>query len=538
MTAALSLVVFLVVVVGLIALGSRFWRRREDEVEGGLDLIPYLLLALAVGVAGFSAAGLARASLTSNQFAGTPTGELSAALAGLVVAAPISYFLWRRQARRRKVFPETAGWPVYLAVIEAVFLTAFLVSVGQLADAFTDRAVTARWTDLIVYGGLVGFHWWAERREQPHGDAGELPRIVGSGVALIALTVGTIGTLAWLLAEAYQAIGGAIDVPEPQIPLALTVVAVPIWAWRWMPPWREESTVFRNLYLSVVTSIALTIAFGAGVTIATVLIAFLLGEGGPAATHFDVYPAAISFALVGSAIWLHHRRRLGSGRTGALRGYEYAMAAVGLASLIASVVGLINAVLEPQLAGSNTGEVLIALGCTVIASGAVWLWFWRKAQAAPREEEIHVFQRRLYLIGMSVATGLTAAGALIGSLVVVFRALLGEGGEISDSLPLPLSLAVVSGLAFWHLFDQLRRDGAGLKRLEVKPFTVTVICSHPGGLTAMFPKEARTRVIYRADGAGVIDDEMASAIVSTVANTSSIVWVDDTGFEVAPAREP
>jgi hypothetical protein len=36
----------------------------------------------------------------------------------------------------------------------------------------------------------------------------------------------------------------------------------------------------------------------------------------------------------------------------------------------------------------------------------------------------------------------------------------------------------------------------------------------------------------------VIDDEMASAIVSTVANTSSIVWVDDTGFEVAPAREP
>jgi hypothetical protein len=44
-------------------------------------------------------------------------------------------------------------------------------------------------------------------------------------------------------------------------------------------------------------------------------------------------------------------------------------------------------------------------------------------------------------------------------------------------------------------------------------------------------------VIYRADDAGMIDDEMAEAIVSAVAGTTSIVWVDESGFRVAPVRE-
>jgi hypothetical protein len=531
-------ILFLVVVGGLIALGVRAWRGRQDQDEGGgLDLIPYLLLALAAGIAGFSFAQLARASLTPDQFTGRPTGQIAASLAGLVVAAPIAFLLWRRQARRRKTFPETPGWPVYLAIIEAVFLTAFFVAVGQLADALSSPSISAKWTDLIVFGGIVGFHWWAERREPPHGDAGELPRLVGSAVALVSLAFGTIATLAWLLSEAYESIGGTVDVPEPAIPLALTIAAIPVWAWRWLPAWDDESSVFRNLYLAVVTSAALTITVGAGVTVVAVLLTFLVGQAGPAATHFSSYPIALSILLIGGAIWMHHRRRLGPGRTGALRGYEYTMAAVGLAALVGSVVGLVNAVFEEQFAGTNTGEVLIVLGCTVIAAGVVWWWFWMKVQAAPREDEVRALQRRIYLIGMTVATGLTAAGALIGALVILFQALLGEGGDLTESLRLPLSLTVASGLTAWHLFNQLRHDAASRGRVEARPFSVTVVCSHPGNLTALFPEQARTRVLYREDDAGIVDDEMAAAIVAAVANRSSLVWVDEAGFRVAPARE-
>jgi hypothetical protein len=143
----------------------------------------------------------------------------------------------------------------------------------------------------------------------------------------------------------------------------------------------------------------------------------------------------------------------------------------------------------------------------------------------------------MYLLGMAVITGLTAAGALIAALVVVFRFLLGEGDDISDSLRIPLSLAVVSGLAAWHLFTHIRADSASIKRVETKPFAVTIVCSHPGNLAALFPRGATTRILYRADDTGMIDDEMASAIVAAVDGRSSLVWVDEGGFRLAAARE-
>ncbi|MGH8873600.1 MAG: DUF5671 domain-containing protein [Acidimicrobiia bacterium] len=539
MTVVLAGLLLLVVVGGLIALGARAWSGREQQDGGGgLDLIPYLLLAIAVGTAGFSLAGLARASLTPDRLAGRPTGEIAGALAGLVVATPITYLLSRRQARRRKTNPRTPGWPAYLAVVELVFLTAFLIAVGQLAEALTGNAGSADWPDLVVYGGIVVFHWWAERREPPHGDIGELPRLVGSGVALVALTVGAIGSLTWLLSEVFDSLWGLIRVPDPAIPLALTVAGAPIWAWRWLPAWDQESNVFRNLYLGFVTAFTLIMTLAAGVTTIATLLTFVFGQAGRAQEHFRLYPQALSFVLVGGALWHHHGFRLGPGRSGARRGYQYLMAAAGLGALIGSATALVDTVFETALAGTNTGELLIILGCTVIASGWVWRWFWGKAQAAPRAEEVGTLPRRVYLIGMAIVTGLTAAGSLIGAFVVVFRALLGEVGAAADSLRLPVTLTVISGLAAWHLFTHIRHDGAQPGRTEVKPFTVTVICSHPGNLATLFPKEATLRVLYRADASGIIDEEMASAIVAGVDGKPSLVWVDDTGFRVAAAREP
>ncbi len=68
------------------------------------------------------------------------------------------------------------------------------------------------------------------------------------------------------------------------------------------------------------------------------------------------------------------------------------------------------------------------------------------------------------------------------------------------------------------------------------PFSVTVICSHPGPLATALPKEARLRVHYRTDGLGVIDDAMAAQIVEAVAGRPSYVWVDQDGFRTAPIR--
>jgi hypothetical protein len=535
--AVLAMLGLLVVVGGVIALIVRVVRPREkQDEEGDLDLIPYLILALAVGAAGFALAALARASLTPDRLIGRPTGELAGALAGLVVSGPIAYLLWRRQTRRRRTFPATPGWPVYLAIIELVFLIAFLAAVAQVAGFLGGDGDRADWTDLLIYGAVVAFHWWAERREPPQGEIADLPRLVGSGVALVALTIGLIGTLEWLFSIVYDALLGLGDIPDPAIPIAMAVTGAAIWAWRWLQAWDEEPNVLRNFYLAFVTAFSLTMAIGAGVTMIAALLTSWFGDRGPPEDHFDFFPLALAFAVVGGGLWYHHSHRLGPGRTGGRRGYEYAMAATGLGALIASATALVEAVFTPTLAGTNSGSTLLTIACAVIASGWVWLAFWRKAQSAPRAEEARAFPRRIYLIGMAIVLGLTAAGSLIAVLVVVFRVLLGEVELDTASLRIPVTLTLTAGLATWHLFDQIRADG-GTRRPESEPYAVTVICSHPGTLATLFPDEAKVRVIYRGDESGVIDDEMATAIVAAVDGRSSLVWVDESGFRLAAARE-
>lgn len=541
MRATLAAVILLAVIVGLIVAAARIWRRRAQggEVDGGVDIIPYLLLALAVGTAGFTLAALARSSLTGNQLAGRPTGEIAGALAGLVVSAPIAFLLWRRQAARRKIYPEAAGWPVYLTLIELAFLAAFFFSVWDLAGAIFGEGAGANWTDLLVYGGIVAFNWWSERREPARGDARDLPRLTGSGVALIALAIGLIGSLTWLLSLAYDGIWGLDNVPEPATPLTLLFVAGPIWAYRWLPPWEDDPGSLRNFYLGLTTTVTLTMVIGALLTVVVMVITFFFGERpAPASDHFSDLPVTLAVLLGAGPLWWHHVRRLARERTGARRGYEYAMAAVGLATLVGSSVALVEAAFTPTLAGTDNAATLLTLGCIVITAGWVWLYFWRRAQrASPRQQEVRALPRRFYLVGMAIVLGLTAAGSLIAVLVIVFRALLGEVDGMGGNLRLPVALTLVSGLATWHLVDQLRDDRAGTAATTVKPFSVTVICSHPGNLGAMFPREARVRVIYRDDNLAVIDEDMASAIVTAIDGRSSFVWVDQDGFRIAPARE-
>jgi hypothetical protein len=208
---------------------------------------------------------------------------------------------------------------------------------------------------------------------------------------------------------------------------------------------------------------------------------------------------------------------------------------VGLGALVAAGTALVAMVWETPLAGDPSQTGLIAAGITVLVAGAVWHYFWGKAQEL-RVEERRSPQRRWYLVGMAVILGLTTAGALIAVLVIAFQAALAEGGGDLGSLPIPVTLTVLAGSATWHLFSVIRSDGPADSRVPGSPFSVTVICSHPGPLATVFPKEATLRVLYRSDEVGTIDGEMAQRIVTSVDGRSSFVWVDQDGFRVAPIR--
>ena len=118
---------------------------------------------------------------------------------------------------------------------------------------------------------------------------------------------------------------------------------------------------------------------------------------------------------------------------------------------------------------------------------------------------------------------------------MLFQRLLGSGGE--DTLAIQASLFVFAGLATWHLLRVNAQDRDLIASDEVvTPFKVTIVCSHPGMIASRFPKEARLAVIYRDDDDGIIDEAMASEIVEAVGHASSLVWVDQEGYRVAPLR--
>ena len=232
-----------------------------------------------------------------------------------------------------------------------------------------------------------------------------------------------------------------------------------------------------------------------------------------------------------------HRRGIGSDRTTTLRAYEYLMAAIGITSLVGSATAL-SAIAFGQfdVVGSTDAALPLSIVVLIVAALTVWWWFWSNAQNAPREIEVTAGPRRVYLLGMGVIFGLTAAQALIATLVIVFQRVFDVGGSM-NTLAVQASLFVFSGAATWHLLHVNAGD-RGLVEAEevVTPYSLTVVCSHPGPLASLVPKAASLRIIYRDDDQGIIDEATAEAILEEVGHRSSIVWVADGGYQIARAR--
>lgn len=531
----IGILVLAVIVIAGIAIVRQVLGKRESAPGGSGDVLAYLLLALAVGVAGFALASLAATAFPSGDFVIDVRGRVANSLAALVVATPVAVLLWRRQEQRRATFPATAGWTVYLALIEAVFMTSLVAALfGFFQWIFADGA-GAGWTNLVVFGGIVAFHEWAMHRTPPASDGASLPRIVGSAIGFVATVIGLGGTIGWLLSEVYATLAATAGGSELGTWVSFLLAGAPVWYYRWLRAWKGDPDTPRNAWTFLVSVAGLTSTLGSLTAIAIQSLAYLLTDTAPAGTHFEFLPPTLAVTIVGVAAWAHHRQRLGRERTHAVRAYVYAMSALGLATAVGAATGLSTAAFGPATLIGRRGEAIIALTLTLVVGAAVWLYFWFGASRQPREIEAPSGPRRFYLIGMSVVMGLTSAGALIAALVIVFQRLLGTGS--GESIVIPVSLFVFAGLATWHLLrvNAQDRDLIGSEETTT-PFSVTIVCSHPGMVSARFPDVAKIRVLYRGDDSGVIDAEMADEIVEAVGNRSSYVWVDSDGFRIATAR--
>lgn len=516
------------VVLVIILVVQRAVKKGEDSGTGA-DIIAYLILALAMGVAGFALAQLAATAFPGARFVFDPAQDLATSLAGLVVAVPFVVYLWRRQADRRVTYPRSSGWTLYLSVVDLAFVTAFVVATVLFVNGLLTEETASAWTGTLVFGALVAFHEVASRRTPPMSDAHDLPRVVGSAIGLITGGIGVGGTLAALFGLAFDLSSSQFD---PFV--AMAIVGIPVWAYYWFRRWRVEPGVPRLTWLVVVSVGSSLVTLAATTTVVVLSLQYMLATTGPVREHFNTIPGLLGVFFAAFAIWAIHRRALGPDRTNSLRMYEYSMAAVGLTTSGASAIWLTIIALDAGLlVGGGTSDV-ITLTVPLVIALVVWRYFESRPDRGLPEEEIPAWPRRLYHLGLGIVASLVAAGALITVLFVLLRRAL-DSADNGDSIFEPSTVLIYAGLAAWYLLAGYVRDRAAVEDEEVAtPFEVTVVCSHPGPLAVKFPTHARLRVIHRGDDIGIVDEELADRIVAEVGQASSLVWVDGDGFRVAP----
>lgn len=512
---------------------QRSTAKGEDRGDGA-DIIVYLILALAMGVAGFALAELASTAFPGDRFVFDPAENLATSLSALLVSVPFLVYFWHRQSRRRLTHPESAGWALYLAVIEIVFMTALVISTVALVNGLLTEAAASTWTGALVFGAIVVFHEYAAWTSPPQSDAGELRRVIGSGIGLVTAAIGLVGVLAGLLGLVYELAGDTTSIDPGFHPwVAMLIVGTPIWWYRWLRPWGTKPGVPRLSWEVVVSVAASTAALGAATALAVQVVVYLLTDSPPAGQHFDTVPLTLALVLGGLPVWFLHQRELRDDGGNPLRVYQYAMAAIGLATAVSMAVALsITALDRTLIVGAAAGDI-VTLAAILVAALTVWLVFERRVTSG--EDAVASWPRKLYTLGVGIVFGLVAAGSLIAALFIVIRRLL--SGTDTDNLLYPVTIFVYTSLTAWYLINAYARGRTEVPTAEkVAPFDVTVVCSHPGPLATRFPDAARMRVWYRGDDLGVVDDAMADDIVAAVDNRASFVWVDAEGFRVALRR--
>jgi len=531
-----GLIAPLLVIAAIIAVVRAFSSKDQERSEGG-DLVAYGLLAIFVGGLVWALFLLGRAAFPGSDLVGTSRGDLAGALAGLIVAGPLTFYLWQRQDDRRKQFLGSVGWPLYLALTDAIYLTWLVVYAVTIIAAIFGDSDFPRLTDVLIVAGVVAVHEWASRADRPGSNISQIHRVVGSFIGLATLAVGAGILLYSLFVTVYGTFYASAGDPIFEIGVGMTVTGAAVWAWRWLKPWPEKPDGTRLSYLVIVSYSSLVTMVAATTAVAIFVATYLLDQAAPPGRHFEPLTALLAAVIVSGMVWWHHRPKLGPERTDSVRSYEYLLMATGMGTAIGTGTSLVAIVFEGSPLVGSLGTVAVSLVFSFAAAALLWWMFWTNAQEAPRPEEAASFPRRFYLLGMAIILGLTAAGAVVGVLLFIFQALFGLEPEAS-TLVVELTLALLAGGATYHLYTAYRSDSALRAVAKGEPYTLTVICSHPGPLAAVLPPEAKLKVIHRGDGIGVIDDELAARIVESTRGINSIVWVGEHGFESATALQP
>lgn len=542
------------IVLGVIAAavyGVTQWRRRRPSAEEDhgigtarrLYLYIVALAALAAGAGGLVQIGqFVLDGLFGSAAISQSTTRLAIGLALAIVGLPLWAWHWQMASRALREHPSEAG-----ALLRKLYVYAVLgIAVGLLLHAaigLLQWAFLARdfgryhWSAVVVWSAVWAFYWQAETREgQPSDDARAVRRLylyIAAGAMLAVVATGAARVIHLLLLSGYDALAStAVLAPDDhglwrdgvRRALAAALIGGAGWAFHWLWLARaDRGSLLRRLYLAGYGSIGgAATAMAATGTVVYGLLVWVFGAAGTGAgEHFRFFPGAIASLAAGLAVGIYHygmaRREAGEAKqewSGIGQWYPYILAAAGLvllaigvASAVATAVGVLAGIKTDILANAGSWRKGFALSATLWVLGApLWQRYWLGAQrrvAAGTEERISAPRRAMELL--AVGAGLLALlGGLSHVLFVVLRDLLdGDLGRVTVQdarISLGILAAVVVFLPYyWLTYRADQRAAPSRPRKAAK--SVTVLAG-PGD-------DASVRAIEAALGYNV--EQMVSA---------------------------
>jgi hypothetical protein len=548
----MSLVLLLLILIGgVVALPFVLLARRRTSSQGTspAEIVTYLILAVATLITTNSISSLLEIVMPGDGVLISGADDLALSLSTLIVAGVVAVALWIAMERSTTDVARPAR-ELYLALVIAVSMTVSAIGAVRVllwavgAADFEPSAVA----DVVAFGGAWFIH---ERFRRPLEELDELRQVAGS---LLGLTLSVGGAYAIVVASidaivnSSQLIAGGDGLwDQLRVGVVLLVVGAPFTWWFWLRSLANRPGTWRSGYATLVSIAAWISGFTALAVVVNLIAQWIVGLSDQSlARHFASIPASAAIAIVAGIAYWHHRAVLGQQRNLPIRISEYVFSAVGLIAGAGAVVTL-AAILGDNLFGSGTvldRDSRLAMGALVVlilSALVVWRYWIKALQLSEDPVERMSAPRRATILILRVGFFLVGAGALIVVLFVLLRNALEEGGsEMAESLTVAVPLVAVSGLMVWHLAEQKIKPAPGSPDPveavvgPVKLGTVTVVASDPGPLPGMIHG---MRFLKRGDGIGIVDQERAEAIVSSLASvttSAAIVTVDGDGYTIVP----
>ncbi len=495
----------------------------------------YLVSAVTIQAVTWAAISLVRNLIVPG--VNTSTTAIALQISVIIISLPLFLVHWIWAQRQSAISPDDrASLPrlLYLYVMMAAFLTPLINNAYYFIRALLFLAfdvslsspamgpIRSLWFTLVPII-VLGLLWFYNQRVRSvdekvisETEAASVVRqlyvYIFTATGLILWTLASIILFRWLLIELTPA--GASRIVTGRLFLAGEIALLIIGLALWLPFWRyaqglfygpaeqERESIVRKSYLYLVI-------FGtvmAVVAIATILLSELLKQILNVPRGDGDIRTEISIIAVSGIIWAYHAFVLrgdaaaAAGKeqqAGIRRIYLYITAGIGLAAVLAGLIGDLNAIFRALSTSFgfrlDLREQLAYFTAVLLAGFPLWLVNWLRVQRSARQSgvtgqmERRATARRIYLYFYLFAATMAILGSAIYILSQIVEVALGARSSTFLFRDLGQALAyILIALVVWLYHGSILRQESRLGNTEeaasLRPLRVAVIDAGDGTL--------------------------------------------------------